>query len=259
MNCQILQKAVSFVILAGFMILCASPSYAQNFLTGFSPDPETLVSAPPRAYLLQSKQNFQASLVDIKAVEVPVMRSENGRTGMASTEHYGHGIIIDSSGIIVTNTHIIANSQHIYVDLGGNNVFEAEVLYSSKSDFSFIKIDAPYRLRTIAWGDSSRVQIGNPVIAFAHSDPDSQCTLGGQVTSLIKGKHSGNVNILQLKLNLKPGDSGGPILDEQGCWVGLIMASQKSDGSQSYAIASNKIQKEYFKYKGSVLVSTSTL
>ena len=216
MDCQIIQKFVLCVILTGFMILCASSSYAQSVLVEDSPGQETLVSTSSPSYLLESKQNLQTSLVNIKAVDAPAMHTENGRTGIASIEHYGHGVIIDSSGIIATNYHIIANAQHIYVEIDGDNTFEATVLYSSKSDLSFIKIDAPYLLNTIAWGDSSQLQLGNSIIALANSDSGSQSTLGGEVLNLIKGKHSGDVNLLELKVSLKPGDSGGHILDEQG-------------------------------------------
>ena len=84
-------------------------------------------------------------------------------------------------------------------------------------------------------------------------------TLGGEVLNLIKGKHSGDVNLLELKVSLKPGDSGGPILDEQGDLLGFIMADSKRDNSLSYAIASDKIQREYLKYQGSAVVSASAL
>ena len=229
-----LKKSVPCVTLAAFMTLNAAPSHAQSFSLSVFPE---------------------LSLVAIKAVDAPALHTENGKTGMASCERYGHGIIIDPSGIIVTSTHIIAAARHIYVALTGGKTFEATVLYTSKADFSFIKINAHSLLKAIAWGDSSGVQVGNPVVALANS----KSTLGGEITSLIKDTPSGNVELLELKLNLKPGDSGGPILNEQGCLLGLIMANRKSDNSKSYAIASNKIQQEYFKYKGSVLIGTNAL
>lgn len=255
MNRQIIHKFIYFAIFTGFMMSYATLSYAQSISTGISSEPETLVSMP-QVSLLESKQGLQSSLVNIRSVEAPVMYAGNGRTGMASIEHDGHGIIIDSSGIIVTNTHIIANAEHIYVDLGDGNTLEVAVLYSGNTDITFIKIDAPYHLRAITWDDSSQLHIGNSIIAFANSGSDSQISLEGEVINLIKGRHSQNVNLLELKLNLNPGDSGGPILDEQGELLGLIMAESKNDHSQSYAIDTNKIQKEYLKYQGTTLVGS---
>ena len=247
---------LTFVVTAS-LSLAPVLSFAQGILVQDSSDPQTLVSSPP-GYLLESKHSLQTSLVDIQAVGAPSMQTENGKTGMASTIHYGHGVIIDSSGIIVTNTHIIANAEHIYVSLNEDGVFEAVVLYNSKSDFSFIKIDPPYPLNTISWGDASLLQTGNPIIALANSDTDPRTVLSGEVTNLIKGQHSGNVNYLELKVNLNPGDSGGPIMDEQGDLLGLIMAGSKSDNSQTIAISSDKIQREFLKYKGSILVPSNS-
>ena len=58
-----------------------------------------------------------------------------------------------------------------------------------------------------------------------------------------------------MKMTLNHGDSGGPIMNEQGSLLGLIMGNQKSDTTKSYAIASNEIQQEYFKYRNSVLIN----
>jgi len=283
MNYPRIQRTLSFVGLCAYLTLCASPSYAQSLVVGgYSdpeilistppteiaiPDPEILVSTPPLAMHTEdditetasteqvtqvstpSKQNMQSSLVNIKAVDAPAIHTENGKTGIASTERFGHGVIIDPSGIIATNTHIIANAQHIYVDLNGDKTYEATILYSSNSDISFIKINVPYRLNPIIWGPTSELKAGTPIIAFDDSDSENQSTLDGKVIDMMAGKRPGDVNLLALKLHLAPGDSGGPILDEQGDLVGLIMARSNSDNNLCFAISADKIQREYLKYQ----------
>ena len=196
---------------------------------------------------------METTLVDIKAVDAPALHSQNGKTGIGSEERYGQGIIIDSDGIIVTNKHIIGNARHIYVMLSGGKIFEATVLRNSQEDLSLIKINAQYPLRAISLADPSDIHIGNNVIAIANSGFNLQRILGGQIIKVFKASSSDNVEVLETNITLKPGDSGGPILNEEGSLLGLIVGKQISDPSKSYAIASSRIQQEYFNYRNSIL------
>ena len=122
-------------------------------------------------------------------------------------------------------------------------------MYVSEADFSFLKIDPPYPLKAVTWADSSQAQLGEPIIALGNSDYNHQSILGGQITSLIESMSSGSIELLELNLNLYQGDSGGPILNQEGQLLGLVMAKRKNEDRKSYAIASNKIRQEYLKYK----------
>lgn len=196
----------------------------------------------------QLLQTVQLSLVEIRAVDTKTFNEDNGQTKVGTYHAQGSGIIIDSHGIIVTNTHIIANAGHIYVGLSDGTVLEAKLVYSSDADFSFIKIDPPYPLQTITWADSSLARVGTPIIALTSGDDDQQHILGGEITDLINGIDSNNVELLELNLNLIQGDSGGPLLDNQGHLLGMIMAKRKDEENKTYAIASDKIQQEYLQY-----------
>jgi S1-C subfamily serine protease len=198
----------------------------------------------------QLLQNVQASLVAVRAVDTKTFNEDNGHTRVGTYQALGSGIIIDSHGIIVTNTHIIANAGRIFVGLSDGTILEAKLVYSSDADFSFIKIDPPYPLQTITWADSSLAGVGTPIIALTSGEDNQEHILGGEITSLINGVDSNNVELLELNLNLIPGDSGGPLLDSQGHLLGMIMAKRKSEDDKTYAIASNKIQQEYSQYEG---------
>jgi S1-C subfamily serine protease len=197
----------------------------------------------------QLMQNVQASLVEVRTVDTKTFNEGNGHTKIASYHTQGSGIIIDSNGIIVTNTHIIADAPHIFVGLSDGTILEAKLVYSSDADFSFLKVDPPYPLAAISWADSSLAQIGTPIIALSNTDDGHQRILGGEITNLINGISSNNVELFELNLNLYRGDSGGPLLDDQGNLLGLITAKRIDKDNKSYAIASNKIQQEYLQYK----------
>ena len=199
--------------------------------------------------LISRIQKIESSLVYIKTVYRRSLRTHNGRSGIVSYERNGTGIIMDPSGIIVTNTHIVINAPKILVGLSDGKVYEATVLYASEADFSFLKIDTSYPLQAIPWADSSQAQLGQKIIALGNSDNNHQSILGGQITSLIESMSTNNIELLELDINLYQGDSGGPILDEDGRLLGLIMAKRKTEERKSYAIASNKIRQEYLKLK----------
>ena len=204
---------------------------------------------------LQLIKSIQPTLVAIRAVATKTFIKENGHTLIATYQDLGAGVILDSGGIIVTNTHIIANASHLFVGLSDGTVLKAKLVYSSDADFSFLKIDPPYPLQTITWADSSLTTVGAPVIALSNTDDAHQRVLGGEITDMIDGISSNNVELFELNLNLYHGDSGGPLLDNQGHLLGLITAKETNHDNQSYAIASNKIMHEYLQYKQNLQTS----
>lgn len=197
----------------------------------------------------QLLSTLQPSVVDIRAVDSISVQRPGGQTATGTYHAQGLGVIIDSQGIIATNTHIIANAGHIYVGLQDGKVLEARRVYSSDADFSFIKIDPPYPLQTIAWADSSGASIGTAIMALSNSDDEHQQIQGGEITGTFEGVTSHNVELFELNLNLSHGDSGGPLLDSTGHLLGLIMAKRNDADNKTYAIASNKIQQEYEQYQ----------
>ena len=196
----------------------------------------------------QLLQYVQSSLVEVRTENTKTVTDQNGHTRVGTYHTQGSGVIIDSHGVIVTNTHIIAHAPHIYVGLSDGTKLEATVIYSSDADFSLIKIDPPYPLQAITWADSSHTPVGTPIVGLSYVD-DTRHILSGEITNLINGVDSNDIELIELNLNLIPGDSGGPLLDAQGHLVGLIMGKQLDENNKSYAIASNKIQQEFLKYK----------
>jgi S1-C subfamily serine protease len=197
----------------------------------------------------QLMQTVQSSLVEVRTLDTKTFNEGNGHVKVGSYQTQGSGVIIGSDGVIVTNTHIVSNAPHIFVGLSDGTVLEARIVYSSDADFSFLKVDPPYPLQPISWADSSLAHVGTPVIALSNADEAHQHILGGEITNLIDGVSSNNVELFELNLNLYHGDSGGPLLDDQGNLLGLITAKRIDKDNKSYAIASNKIQQEYLQYK----------
>lgn len=198
------------------------------------------------------------SIVGIIAIDPGKLENRNGRKSIRTDERQGQGIIIDATGIIATNRHIIGPApQSIQVRLSDGRKYEATLVQNSPTeDLSLIKINADSTLRAMALADSSLAQIGNRVRALANAGAGLEAPKDGEIIQIYREAASDKIAILEVNIRLKSGDSGGPIFNEEGLLVGLIMANQISDNSKSFAIASNKIRQEYLKLKGSTLISS---
>jgi len=198
--------------------------------------------------LIDRIQQTEESIVNVRTELTRVMHTTPPQT--ATFYRTAAGIVIDPSGIIVTNTHTIIDAPFIFVVLRDGTKLPAQVLYASgEFDFSFLKIHPPYPLHSVKWADSSLISLGEPIIAIGNSDFDNQSMMGGHVRSILQSLSTSTNDFLELDLDLNHGDSGGPILDERGRLLGMIMAKRESQQDSSIAIASNKIHQQYLQYK----------
>ncbi len=198
--------------------------------------------------LIDRIQQTEKSIVTVRTELTRVMHTTPPQT--ATFYRTAAGLVIDSSGIIVTNTHTIINAPFIFVILRDGTKLPAQVLFASgEYDFSFLRIHPPHPLYRVQWADSSLVNIGDPIIAVGNSDYDNQSIMSGHVKSILQNRSSASNEFLELDLDLYHGDSGGPVLDYQGRLLGMIMAKRESQLNSSIAIASNKIHQQYLQYK----------
>ena len=198
--------------------------------------------------LIDRIEQSEQSVVCVRTELTRLMPTNPPR--FATFERTAAGLVIDPSGIIVTNTHTIIHAPFIFVILRDGTKLPAQVLFASEDyDFSFIKIQPPYPLRSIKWADSSLVNVGDTIIATGNSDFDNQSIMSGHIKAIIQSMSTSSYDFLELDLDLYHGDSGGPILDDQGRLLGMIMARRESEPNSSIAIASNKIHQQYLQYK----------
>jgi len=163
------------------------------------------------------------------------------------------GIVIDASGIIVTNTHTIIDAPFVFVILQDGTKLPAQLIFASQDyDFSFLRVYPSRPLHQVRWADSSLANIADTIIAVGNSDFDNQTIMEGHIKGIVQNHSTMTNDFLELDLDLHHGDSGGPILDEQGRLLGMIMAKQESQPDTSIAIAANKIHQQYLQYKKSM-------
>ena len=152
----------------------------------------------------------------------------------------GSGSIIDKRGYILTNVHVIADATKIYVSLFDGTQYEAEIVGTDQdSDLAVIKFTPPagMELKTIAFGDSSSLKVGQRVIAIGNPFGLERTMTTGIVSGLGRPIQNSNNRIIrdmvQTDAAINPGNSGGPLLDTNGKMIGINTMIQSSSGSSA--------------------------
>jgi serine protease Do len=147
-------------------------------------------------------------------------------------ESLGSGVIIDSSGIILTNDHVVDGGGKIMVRLhDGRQIEASEVKTDPRTDLAVVKIKAPESLAAARLGDSGSLQIGDWVIAVGNPFGLSETVTAGIISA--KGRGLGITDreeFLQTDAAINPGNSGGPLVDLQGEVVGINTAISSTTG-----------------------------
>ena len=165
-------------------------------------------------------------------------------------EGVGSGVVLDTSGNILTNYHVVEGAQGISVSVGGES-YDATVVGSDESsDLAVIKIDpGSATLTPIEVGDSSSLQVGDWVMSIGSPFGLEQSVSTGIVSSLYRSTmlqgSTGNTiytNLIQTDAAINPGNSGGALVDDEGKLVGINSIIESESGSSSgvgFAIPGN--------------------
>ncbi|HEX7244287.1 MAG TPA: trypsin-like peptidase domain-containing protein [Solirubrobacterales bacterium] len=159
---------------------------------------------------------------------------EGGGGGVAT----GSGFLIDTEGHIVTNNHVVEGATKVTVKLGSeNSSHPAEVVGADPaSDVALLKVDLPAdQLHPLALGDSSKVQVGDPVVAIGNPFGLDRTVTSGIVSALqrqIQAPNGFSINhVIQTDAAINPGNSGGPLIDSSGSVIGINSQIQTGGGS----------------------------
>ncbi|MCI6546866.1 MAG: trypsin-like peptidase domain-containing protein [Spirochaetia bacterium] len=153
----------------------------------------------------------------------------------------GSGSIIDKLGYVLTNVHVIKNASKIYVSLSDGTQYEAQIIgQDADSDLAVIKFNPPQgtELQTIPFGDSTKLKVGQKVIAIGNPYGFDRTMTTGIISALgrpIKDSSTNRIirNMIQTDTAINPGNSGGPLLDTNGNMIGINTIIYSNSGSSA--------------------------
>ena len=186
----------------------------------------------------------------------------------------GTGIVLSSSGEILTNNHVIAGATTIRVVVPTTtHTYTARVVgYDTTADVAVLQLRNASHLKTVTIGSASKLTLGARVKAVGNAGGTGTLTsANGTVTGLNKSitvqSDSGAAEqlsgLIETNAALQPGDSGGPLLNSAGRVVGMDTAASSSlpfaayGSSEGYAIPIAKaltVSKEIVSGKSSATV-----
>lgn len=202
---------------------------------------------------------------------VLILSTDDGKKGSGGT-----GSIITSDGLILTNAHVVINEdtrrpkRRIDIFLKPERVtgnmnkdltkrFDAKVVaYDSSLDLALLAIEnPPSSLKVVELGDPQGISIGEPVVAIGHPETGGLWTLTtGSISAEIENFNGINgKDVFQTEASINRGNSGGPLLDQQGYMIGIntSISRRSADGLAITAInfsVKSSVAKRWLKNKG---------
>jgi S1-C subfamily serine protease len=171
----------------------------------------------------------EAAIAKVKPAVVQV--NVTGMTYRGPYVDHASGVVVDSRGYIVTNNHVVQGGQSIEVVFAdGNKVENVQVAGTDPvDDLAVLKIDPPANLVVATLGDSSKLQVGEDVVAVGNPLGDTETVTHGIISALNRSKlehyepmaYNALPNTIQTDAPINPGNGGGALADLQGNVIGI--------------------------------------
>ncbi len=162
-------------------------------------------------------------------------------------EARGSGFIINPDGLIVTNNHVVKDARRITVTMDDGQTLPATVVGTDpRTDIALLKIDAHHPLPYVQLGNSANAQPGEWVIAIGNPFGLSETVTAGIVSAVGRNIGAGPYDqFIQVDAPINEGNSGGPLLTQDGKVIGMDTAILSPNGGSigiGFAIPSNLIK-----------------
>ena len=198
-----------------------------------------------------TQTNIQGVLAKVEPAVVDISttgyQSNGFFGGYSQFQAAGTGMIISSGGLVLTNNHVIAGATSIKVTLlGQTKSYTAKLLGTDPAhDVAVIQIEGAPKLPTVTFGDSSKVQVGDSVIAIGNAlDLQGLPTVTqGIVSATARTVSTGTTtltNMIQTDAPISSGNSGGPLVNTAGDVIGMntaVAATSSSEVAQNIGFA----------------------
>ena len=186
-------------------------------------------------------------------------RTDPGLVDVVSTLGYqqatsaGTGLVLTSSGEVLTNNHVIEGATSITVtDIGNGRSYRADVVgYNQSHDIAVLQLLGASGLKTVTLGNSSTAAAGQKVVALGNAGGKggTPSVAAGRITGLgapITASDAGAgtseqlTGLIRTNAPIQPGDSGGPLVNTAGQVIGINTAAGGQAQTQAFAIPVNE-------------------
>jgi S1-C subfamily serine protease len=231
---------------------------ATGLGTGFAAGPSTTKSTTTSSTAV----GVSTREVDVSAITDavdPAVVDITATLGFENGKAAGTGMVLTSSGEVLTNNHVIEGATSIKVDLNAGNdtrTVDAEVIgVDPTDDIALLQLQHVSGLPTVTIGDSSTIAVGDKIVAIGNALdlPGPPRVTQGSIDAVRRtitvddgrGGAERLTDVIQIDAELSPGNSGGPLVDAEARVIGLNSAaeltnSEDSSSTTGFAIPINR-------------------
>jgi serine protease Do len=150
----------------------------------------------------------------------------------------GSGVIVRQDGYLLTNNHVVDGATDIKVALGDRREFKAKLIGTDpQTDVALLKIEAQ-DLPTVPFGDSSKAEVGDVVLALGNPFGIGQTVTMGIIGAT--GRSGLDIeqyeDFIQTDAAINPGNSGGALINTRGELIGINTAILAGEGGGNQGI-----------------------
>jgi S1-C subfamily serine protease len=220
-------------------LAATTPPYPEDVLKGLDADERHNI-------LVYASVNKSVVNITTEATETGFFGEESSSSGS------GSGFVIDKAGHILTNFHVVQEVDVVKVTLFDGSQHAARIVGAdAANDVAVLHISASAdKLVPVTFGDSSRVMVGQKILALGNPFGLERTLTSGIISSLERSLKSVNGRtirgIIQTDAAVNPGNSGGPLLNSHGEVIGMNTAIVSHVGQSagiSFAVPINGIRR----------------
>jgi len=216
------------------------------------PSADAFAAEATGAQLLEQIQNVfidlaervRPAVVNIAPVSTSARSQETLRDRSPNNPGSGSGVIVDKQGLIVTNNHVVGDAKEVEVRLSNRSKFVGQVIgRDPDTDLAIVQITPATELATVPFGDSSKVRVGQWVLAVGNPFALDRTVTLGVVSGLDRDavRLSRYEAFIQTDASINPGNSGGPLFNLKGEVIGINTAIINFAQGIGFAIPSNMV------------------
>jgi S1-C subfamily serine protease len=236
------------VAIAGLILLEAGVIDAGEESVALAPAPLTQPASETSSKGLTVNEIYDRNADGVAFIKAEITQTTQDPLGLLPEEQQGtasgSGFLIDTEGHVLTNAHVVEGAEQVEVQLGEDGEPEgAEVVGTDpSSDIALLKIDDSKGAVPLPLGDSSRADVGDPVVAIGNPFGLDRTVTTGIVSALQRQIQAPNgfsiSDVIQTDAAINPGNSGGPLLDGSGRVIGInSQIASQSGGNEGVGFA----------------------
>jgi S1-C subfamily serine protease len=216
-------------LLFGVVVFAAGYEFGRGNSVSVAPSSNTATlqpaTNPQPAVPPLTNNNVETVREAVIAKVRPTVVQVNVTTGRGGG--IGSGVIIDKRGYIVTNNHVVNGAQSIEVVLYDGTRLTGQLVGTDPADdLAVVKIKAPANIAVATLGDSSKLVVGQDVLAIGNPLGITQTVTNGIISALNRSVSEGQggaiiPSAIQTDAPINPGNSGGALVDLQGNLIGI--------------------------------------